>query len=329
MHPTNRESHVSPTRPTLSLRAGADGVPRARQMVVRAFVALGRQDLVDCAQLGVSELVTNALLHVGGEVEVRVGGTAQHPRIEVRDGSLVAPSLAELTRAAGTEDVAEGVGDDLLLSVGRGLQIVARCSEAWGVDLEADGKVVWFSPSPSPADSGVPGTVSGLGTLPEAPEAPPDGLPIQLHGVPVELHLAFRRHFRELSREIRLLALAHEGSYPVAAELADVFIATDGWLRDGLAGELVDAAGDAGEKYVDLDLVLPRTMVPLLDPLRDGLVRADVFCLQVDLLTLARTADQVEFATWLLTEVGRQAAGGVPRAWGAAESWGTTPSVGV
>ncbi len=49
----------------------------------------------------------------------------------------------------GTETLGEE--DDLLLTFGRGLGIVARCSTAWGVEIEDDGKVVWFVPAQEPA----------------------------------------------------------------------------------------------------------------------------------------------------------------------------------
>ena len=49
--------------------------------------ALGRDDLADAAQLGVSELVTNAILHADPPIAVRLGGTRSHPRVEVHDSS--------------------------------------------------------------------------------------------------------------------------------------------------------------------------------------------------------------------------------------------------
>ena len=54
----------------------------------------------ECAELGVSELVTNALLHGEPPIPVRVRGTAEHPRIEVRDSSVEAPILPTATATA-------------------------------------------------------------------------------------------------------------------------------------------------------------------------------------------------------------------------------------
>ena len=50
-------------------------------------------DLVECAEFGVSELVTNAVLHGTPPIKVRVRGTWEHPRVEVIDGSTEPPIL--------------------------------------------------------------------------------------------------------------------------------------------------------------------------------------------------------------------------------------------
>ena len=71
------------------------------------------EDLTECAELGVSELVTNALLHGEPPIQVRVRGTVEHPRIEVRDSSLEAPVLPTATEM--------DEHDELLLTYGRGL----------------------------------------------------------------------------------------------------------------------------------------------------------------------------------------------------------------
>ncbi len=124
-------------RPALSLGPGPRGVQNARRWVVDTCTDIGRTDLIECAELGVSELVTNALLHAEPPILVRIRGTREHPRVEVRDGSLESPHLPD------THPTDE---DDLLLTFGRGLGIVARCADAWGAEIEDDGKVVWFAP---------------------------------------------------------------------------------------------------------------------------------------------------------------------------------------
>lgn len=85
--------------------------------------------VVEDAVLLVSELVTNSVLHGGPPVVVAVDCDGEALQVRVRDGS---PTLPE-PRDAGQD--AEG---------GRGLELVANLSAAWGVDPEDGGKHVWF-----------------------------------------------------------------------------------------------------------------------------------------------------------------------------------------
>lgn len=107
---------------------------------VRGFVregcsdALSERDL-DAAVLLVTELVSNAMLHTETDhVDVRIEMRRGAIRIGVRDDEVGPPA----PRAPTQEDTS-----------GRGLQIVDRLAETWGVDYtESGGKCVWFSMSP-------------------------------------------------------------------------------------------------------------------------------------------------------------------------------------
>jgi len=82
---------------------------------------------IESAILMIDELVTNAVVHVGGTVEVRASLEGSRLHVEVVDDS---PELPQLRRPA--------VG-------GRGLRIVDTLASAWGVRLvEDNGKAVWF-----------------------------------------------------------------------------------------------------------------------------------------------------------------------------------------
>ena len=85
--------------------------------------------VVDDAELLVSELVTNAVVHAQTslEVSVHVGKTAV--RVEVKDDSDALP-IARLPR-----DEAMG---------GRGLHLVEAIARSWGIERRELGKVVWF-----------------------------------------------------------------------------------------------------------------------------------------------------------------------------------------
>ena len=293
-------------RPALTLGAGPRGVQDARRWVIGTCEDIGRPELVECAELGVSELVTNALLHGCPPIQVRVRGTREHPRVEVRDGSRERPTLPT---AIDDED-----DDDLLLTFGRGLSIVARCSDAWGAEIEDDGKVVWFAPAARFAeDDGVPGVITGDEVQP--PAAPSDPVRVVVEHVPIDLYLTFQRHFRELRREVRLLSLAHERDYPLAADLSQLFDALERQLREGISIDQLEAALAAGEEETDVALVISRESTRATERFLAMLDLADDFCRQQRLLSLARTPEQRDFQRWYLGEFVRQGRGEAPLAW--------------
>lgn len=293
-------------RPALSLGSGPRGVQDARRWVVSTCHDIGRSDLVECAELGVSELVTNALLHGEPPLSVRVRGTREHPRVEVRDGSTEVPLMP--TRAAQDED-------DLLLTFGRGLSIVARCSSAWGVEVEEDGKVVWFVPQPRAGDHMVEGVVTGVlaGTFPREPS--PDELRIDIQAVPLRTFVEFQRHYRELRREVRLLALAHEQEYPLAKDLSDLFGSLDRDLREGIGADQIEQALRSGVASTDLHVAMPRQSAATIGRFIELLDLADAFCREERLLSLARTPEQQRFQRWFLSEFVRQESGASPVPW--------------
>ena len=86
-------------RPALTLGSGPRGVHDARRWVVRTCQDISRDDLTECAELGVSELVTNALLHGEPPIRVRVRGTARAPADRGARLSREAPILPGHLRA--------------------------------------------------------------------------------------------------------------------------------------------------------------------------------------------------------------------------------------
>ncbi|MFJ9539927.1 SpoIIE family protein phosphatase [Streptomyces sp. NPDC101225] len=102
-------------------------VSRARSAVTRQLAAWGLDDLAFTTELVASELVTNAIRHATGPVQLRL--LRDRALIcEVSDGSSTSPRL----RRARSED--EG---------GRGLFLVARLTERWGTRYTPYGKVIW------------------------------------------------------------------------------------------------------------------------------------------------------------------------------------------
>ncbi|MEZ0579814.1 ATP-binding protein [Nocardioides sp. MH1] len=300
---------------------------------MQTCVQIGRQDLAECAELGVSELVTNAVLHALPPIRLELRGTAGHPRIEVSDGSVVPPQPGSVAGgidldAFDLDAFDSGKTGDIDISelsgFGRGLDMVARASRAWGAVIEDDGKTVWFEPASDFADTGADFQLM----------APPDtGEPrtrlgevaIQIKGVPVHAFSRFQRHYRDLRREIRLLALAHEDDYPLAKVLSDHFNALEMPLRSGMGREQVDEALEAGSETTDLRLRMPPHIARQIGELIDLLDAADDFSRAERLLTASRSPEQRAFQIWFLSEFRRQAAGAAPQPWSGNEQ--TAPTI--
>jgi len=297
---------VQINRPALTLGPGFSAAD-VREWVAQACRDIGREELVESAELGVSELIGNALLHGEAPVQVRVRGTREHPRVEVRDGSTHAPVLPS---AAAFESE-----DDLFRTFGRGLAMVARVSDAWGAEIEKDGKVVWFTPAAEMSEEGAEGIISGVTNVPEPRATVVDPVEVDVLGVPLDLYAGFRNHFAELRREVRLLALAHAVEYPLAKSLSDLFAALERQLRDGIGHHELEEATARGAATADLHVRMPRAAAETLQRFLELLDVTDEFCRQERLLTLAREEEQVVFQRWFLGEYVRQAHGAEPTPW--------------
>jgi anti-sigma regulatory factor (Ser/Thr protein kinase) len=295
-------------RPAEPLAPGPRGAMQARRWMAQVCLEIGRPELRENAELALSELVTNAILHGRAPVTVRLRGTADHPRVEVRDGSPDPPAFP-------STEIGQQFLDELP-TFGRGLGIVASSSEAWGAERDGDGKLVWFAPTPVPPAKPAPGVLLGWDDDPDDLTADVGGaLVVRLLHVPTASMQATLAHGAELRRELRLLALAHHDTYPVAAELSAFFsqLATD--FRGQLGGEAMLQALRTGQQHLDLDVKAPLDSEQRFQRLMELLDLADAFCHNERLLTLARTPELVMFQRWLFGEFVRQAAGEDPVPW--------------
>jgi anti-sigma regulatory factor (Ser/Thr protein kinase) len=100
---------------------------RLSRSVVRVW---GLPQLSDTVELLVSELVGNAVRHTGARTfGLRMQRRRGWIRVEVRDPSRALPCLMPVREM----DVS-----------GRGLFLVDKLSDRWGVDLQPRGKTTWF-----------------------------------------------------------------------------------------------------------------------------------------------------------------------------------------
>jgi len=116
-------------------------------------------------------------------------------------------------------------------------------------------------------------------------------------------------------RELRLLALSHEATYPLAASLSRFFTDLDATFWRGLRDESLASALLDGDDDMDLTITIPRSAGDDFQRFIELLQLADAFCRQERLLTLARTPDQIAFQTWMFGEFVRQARGATPMRW--------------
>lgn len=113
---------------TWRMPGGVESVGVSRAWVRERLEGWGLPSLVELAELLVSELVTNALRHASGPIQLTVLLLDEIVTLAVRDAETPLPRLRRV-----------GDGDE----GGRGLQLVATLASRWGARPTAGGKVVW------------------------------------------------------------------------------------------------------------------------------------------------------------------------------------------
>ena len=114
---------------SLELPADRTAPARARRFVSQALRQWGHDDAAGDVALLVSELVTNAVLHARSAARLTVELDGLTLRVAVFDASSSRPRLRHYTPDAVT---------------GRGLLLVDRIADRWGVTEADGGKEVWF-----------------------------------------------------------------------------------------------------------------------------------------------------------------------------------------
>lgn len=117
---------------SLELPPDHTAAARARNFVSVTLRSWGCDGVVQDAELLVSELVTNAILHAHSSATVTIDRTPTAIRVSVCDRSTATPRLRDYEPGAVT---------------GRGLLLVDRISQRWGIETDGAGKCVWFEVS--------------------------------------------------------------------------------------------------------------------------------------------------------------------------------------
>jgi len=291
------------------LQAHPSSVATARRVVRDALTVARRDDLVEAAQLLVSEVVTNALVHAGTPIDFQASVGDAGLRVEVTDGSTQAPAPRSYGAMAGT---------------GRGLRLLEQLVDRWGTLVHEHGKTVWFELSS--------GYRLGDVTLPVAPDAveamdPPatprhDMVEVVLLNVPLLLHAAWHQHAEELLREYLLASLDVDD----ATEALELHAAASGAMSllhehvpapdlDEEPEALMATAVEPGVSSERLVLPVPPTSVLHFRVLDETLESALALADSGAFLTPPIQPELRGLRRWLCQEVRRQDRGEPPTAW--------------
>ena len=283
----------------LRLGGEPDAVPRARQLARRSLA--GRPaDVAHDAELVVSELMTNAVLHGAPPFDVRIRGDGT-VRVEVEDRGRNLPIMVTASADWMT---------------GRGLALVRTLSSRWGVEaVDGAGKMVWAELSPAggagargAANTPDPASVDVEALLAawddEEEEQP--RFRVQLPGVSTELLLAAKSHVDNVVRELTLLRDGEAArDTPLAPELEALVEAATVDFADARAALKRQAAAAAarGDQVVDLALDLPLEAADAGERYLAAMVEADRYARAARLLTVPPQPAHRIFRQWYLTSL--------------------------
>lgn len=303
----NREVYREVSR----LPAHPSSAAEARALVRRLLGHGQREDLSDSAELAISEVVTNAIVHAGTALEVRIEIDADGLHVEVIDGSAHLPATRNYAELAGT---------------GRGLRMLEQLVDAWGVRPAGDGKVVWFRMGGAAGHAERVAMHVGAEPADQGGDAPvrteSDAVDVVLVNVPLLLHAAWQLHAESLLREYLLSRLdvenagdeieAHAAANDAMALLRELVPTPD----PGDDPEALMAT--AVEPLVSRDRLvvrIPRASVDNFNLLNEALEAAVGLADAGAFLTAPTQPELRMLRRWLCTEVVAQSQGSPPTAW--------------
>lgn len=298
-----------------SLRPHPSSVSLARQIVRSALYAGGREDLVDSAELAVSEVVTNALVHAGTPVDLSVAVGVNGVHIAVSDGSPHLPTRRDHTELAST---------------GRGLRLLEQLVDGWGVQHRPPGKTVWFALSSGEGDEP---TITDLDALLDAfPDPAPtdaaDHLEVTLLEFPLLLHSAWQMQAESVLREYLLSRIdADSAQVDGSGDAVEAHAAAQdamALLREHVPvpdvgehpEELMAAAVEPLVSADHLLLPIPTSSVAHFAVLDSMLDEASELADSGAFLTPPTQSEVRSFRRWVCRQVREQSDGEAPAAWG-------------
>ena len=277
-------------------------------MVRRLLTETGHDELVEQAQLLVSEVVTNALVHSGTSIDVTMAIAEGGVLVEVGDGSDHIPSRRDYAPTAST---------------GRGLALLEETADAWGVVRRVRGKTVWFQLRGA-TSRGEPSN----GGMPQSDDADRESrgedetVTVELVNVPLLLHAAWQQHVEAMLREFLLARLeldADDDVLTVHAEATDALaVLAEHIPRPDIGVEPDQVMSTAVDPHISsprVVLAVPTASVPHFGVLDDVLESAFALGQDGRLLVPPVQPELRDLRRWLCGQVLHQAGGGAPAPW--------------
>lgn len=295
------------------LAGDLESAAEARRLLREALDQSGHADWSDRAELAVSEVVTNAVLHAHTPVQLWLAVTDEQLCVEVRDFCPMLPVQRNY---------------DVEATTGRGMGLVALLTGACGVhSLGIDGKVVWFCVGDQEDDPDPSALLDAWDIDDLLPAAAVETRDVRLLSMPATLWLSARQHHDAIIRELTFY-LAQHGDDAVDVAAADA-------ARARISGAVVaeiDAARAAGTaepavpsghpsplpwvpKQLDLCIQVPADAASEFAVLQDVLDLAERLAVAGELLTRPALPEIVAVRDWACEQAIVQLSGGLPTPW--------------
>ena len=215
----------------------------ARRLVRQALAEVDETVALDAAELAVSELVTNAVLHAATAVQLTVEVTDDAITVSVRDWHPRLPTQRHWGATATT---------------GRGLGLVASLTDDFGVHPEQPtGKSVWFRLQRGREAVESKATEWDIEGLLAEIDDPQEGR-VVLRGLPVRLWSAGQQHWEAVLRELYLYTQSHDVS-----SAPDVDLVAAGRALVSISNAVERAVAAAVDQGVPLEALPPGHPSPL------------------------------------------------------------------
>jgi anti-sigma regulatory factor (Ser/Thr protein kinase) len=291
--------HTSHRSAVTAFAAEPTSATAARRFLRQTLAGVDKvsENLRDRAELIVSELVTNAVLHAGAGPIVSIRVDDDHVRIAVEDTSASAPVLREYGLDATT---------------GRGLQVVSSAATEWGVETTSSGKAVWaiiaMNSEDMPLTSIPPRLTRAI--VPKTPNAldVPKKEPsyhVSFADVPVETYARLEAHNESLVREFSLLAIQVNGDEEehMPRNLRQTVTMSNGIeMRFTLLRVPARAAQRQGQQAFSADIQLTSSAAENLERYVEWARQADELSARKLLLTAPSTEPVQLLREWLVRE---------------------------